>query len=481
MRIFENQVQQIKNEVYQKVAQYAFEGILDEKTKEIPYEINPGPNPRFRCCIHHERAVTSERLLMAFGGDESNDNLVEVLPSACDQCLENRYVVTEICRGCLAHRCKQSCPKDAITIVNNKAFIDQSKCIECGRCHASCPYDAVADVMRPCVKACPTGAIQMDEHKKAIIDNEKCIQCGTCVYYCPFGAIQDKSQIVEVIEALKQKNRKVYGIIAPAIATQYNYVDLGKVITAMKILGFTDVVEVALGADVVAIHEAEELIHRLSEGDTFMTSSCCPAFVNYVHEKFPELVGHISTTISPMVATARLVKSIDPEAVVVFIGPCIAKKEEEHRQLEDQSVDYVLVFEELTAMIETMDLNIEDLKPSPLNNASAYGRGFATSGGVTAAVNEILKNKELDMTIEPLVCDGIEACDKALRLGKAGRLKYTFIEGMACRGGCIKGPVTMHYGPQDTKALVSYCNEAIETASVNAVRIFNLQNIQMER
>lgn len=479
MRKFENHVQMVKSEVYQKVAKYAFEGIMSEKVKDIPEEINPGVNPRFRCCVYHERATTKERLHMAMGGDKRNDNLVEVLTSACDRCLENRYVVTEMCRGCLAHHCQQNCPFDAITIVNNKAYIDQRKCKECGKCHAACPYNAIADVRRPCIKVCPTNAISIDDNRKAIIDNNLCIRCGACVYYCPFGAIQDKSQIIQVIEALQSNDKNVYAIIAPAIAAQFNYVEIGKVITAIKQLGFKDVIEVALGADLVAMNEAQELIERLNNGEKFMTSSCCPAFVQYIHKKYPELKNNISSTISPMVATARLVKSIHPDACIVFVGPCIAKKDEEKVLSKDKSVDYIVTFEELTGMIEAKTIDIHALEPAPLNNASYFGRSFASTGGVTGAVQEILKTKDIKMNINTRICDGIDECDKALKLAKVGRLENTFIEGMACKGGCIKGPVTMHYGGQDKKALDRYCNEAKEKQSDKALRVFDISKIDL--
>lgn len=481
MRKYENHVQKIKSQVYQKVSEYAFEGNLAQRLNKIPEELNVGPNPSLRCCVYHERAVTAERVQMAMGGDQNNPNLVEVLYAACDQCTENRYVVNESCRGCIAHRCQQSCPVNAISFINNKAIIDYQKCIECGKCHAACPYNAISDVLRPCIKACPVNAIQMDEHKKAIINEGKCIRCGACVYSCPFGAVQDKSQIVQVIEAMKKKENAMYAIFAPSIASQFEYKEIGQIVTALKTLGFKDVIEVALGADLVAVHEAEEFVERMEEGEGFMTSSCCPGFVRYIHQEFPELKDKISTTISPMVATARLIKKIDAQAKVVFAGPCIAKKGEEEFMGMDPSVDYVLTFEELSGMVMSQGIVIEELEAAPLNNASDQGRGFASSGGVTMAVIDILKDTESSQKYETLVCNGIAECKKALTLGKLGRLKNTFIEGMACEGGCIKGPATMHYGATDKKKLDLYCSQAYEKSSKEAVRVFETYDILMHR
>lgn len=481
MRTFENQVQKVKNDVYRKVSEYCFDDSLVNKLPIIAEELNEGPNPTLRCCVYHERAVTNERIHMCLGGDKNNPNLIEVLPAACDQCTENRYAVNESCRGCIAHRCKQSCPVDAISFINNRAIIDYDQCIECGKCHKACPYNAISDVMRPCIKACPTKAISVDMNKKAIIDETKCISCGACVYRCPFGAIQDKSQITEVVKQLKNHHHNLYGIIAPAIATQFDYVNLGQVVSALKIIGFKDVVEVALGADLVAYHEAEEFVEKMNEGANILTTSCCPGFVKYIQQEFPMLVDSMSTTVSPMIATARMIKSVDKEASIVFIGPCIAKKGEEHLWGLHKEIDYVLTFEELTGIIESRDIDMTSLDSSPLNNASPYGRGFAKTSGVTNALNAIMEEKHPEIEYDTVVCNGIDECKKALTLAKLGKLQNTFIEGMACVGGCIKGPATMHYGNDDTKKLSSYCKNALEVSTLDAIRIFDDMAINLSR
>lgn len=467
MRKFENHVQKVKHDCLKYVAEYAFSGNLSRAIDEIPYRVSPGSEPQYRCCVFHERAITKERVKMTMGGSGLPNRYVEVLESACDQCPVNRYIVTETCRGCIAHRCIGQCPVDAITIHNGKAAIDYDRCIECGKCKENCPYNAIADVMRPCKRECPTGAIEIDADKKAVINYEKCISCGACVYQCPFGAIQEQSEITKVIDAIMIKDRPVYALLAPAFASQFEYVDLGRVITGIKKLGFKDVVEVALGADMVTLHEADELLANKSNAMK-MTSSCCPGFVNYIDLKYPELKPHISHTVSPMIATSRLVKAIDPDAVVVFVGPCIAKKTEKART---NDTDFVITFEELAAMIEAQGIELEALDPSPLNNASAYGRGFAAVGGVTQAIEQHLG--ELDITDVVIhTANGIAECDKYLKLLKFKRLEGDFIEGMACKGGCIKGPVTMHHGHKDLKSINQYAHLAMEKKSVDATRIF---------
>ncbi|MDM8533717.1 4Fe-4S dicluster domain-containing protein [Clostridiaceae bacterium HSG29] len=472
MRIYDNEVQKIKSEVLREVAFSAFNKTLEEDILGIPSKVNPGPKARYRCCIYHERAVTVERVQMAIGGNNIKSQIVEVLDSACDKCLVYRFVVTETCRGCLANRCIKSCPVDAIQMVNSKAVIDQSKCIECGKCKSACPYGAIADVMRPCKRGCPTNAIKIDENKKAVIDYKKCISCGACVYQCPFGAMQEKSEIVSVINDLMKENNDMYAILAPSFATQFDYVELGKVISGIKSLGFRDVIEVALGADLIINHEATELLEFKSEKKV-LTSSCCPGFVNYIYLKYPELKDSISSTVSPMVATARLIKKIDKNAKIVFVGPCIAKKSE---KLRVEDVDYVLTFEELAAMIDAKDIDLENHDAMPLNNASYFGRKFAATGGVTLAIKNFLDDKGIDdVTIE--TCDGINECDKALKLLKFNRLNADFIEGMACKGGCIKGPATMHHGAKDIKSIDAYSKKAKENNYITSTKIF--ENINM--
>lgn len=474
MRKYDNEVQKIKSQVLYEVASSAFKETLLQDIVNIPIKINPGPNSQKRCCIHHERAVTRERIQLTLGGDGDQKHIIEVLDSACDLCSIDRFFVTETCRGCLAVRCLNVCPVNAIEMINSKAFINQKKCVECGKCKDVCPYSAIADMMRPCRRDCPTNSILIDENRKAVIDYDKCISCGACVYNCPFGAIQEKSEIIDVIDDLLHSTNNIYAIIAPSFSAQFNYVNLGQVISGIKKIGFRDVVEVALGADLIIEHEAKELIDFKSKSKT-LTSSCCPGFVSYIKYKYPDLEEHISKTVSPMIATARLIKNFDENAIVVFIGPCIAKKSE---KLIKDGVDYVLTFEELAAMIAAKDIDLTKEEEIPLNNASYYGRRFAATGGLTMAINKYLENNNIkDVKIE--TCDGIKECDKALKLLKFNKLNADFIEGMACKGGCIKGPVTMHHGAKDIKAVENYSNKAFEKDSSTATEIFLTADIKL--
>lgn len=476
MRKFENQVQLIKYETLREVAKFEFEGVLKENIEDIIYKVNKGPNPRFRCCIYHERATTRERIKMAMGGDLKIDNVIEVLDTACDECPSEAYRVSEGCRNCIANKCISVCPVSAIEIINKKAVIDYSKCIECGKCKKSCPYDAISEVKRPCVKVCQVNAIKMNENKKAVIDYSKCIECGACVYECPFGALQDKSEITEVIKNLKSEEN-IYAIVAPAFATQFPEASIGQVVKAIKLLGFRDVIEVALGADLIARHEGEEFIENIDKTN-FMTSSCCPAFVKYIKLNYSELLNNVSNSVSPMVAIGKVIKRMDRNSKIVFIGPCIGKKSEKKLSHANKYIDYVLTFEELMALVDAKEIKLDDLEKAPLNNASYYGRMLATSGGLSKAIESTLNSDKKDL-FKPVISDGIKECEKNLKLASFNKLKGNFIEGMACHGGCIKGPVASHHGNKDKKALKSYSEKAMEKESNDAVRIIELESVKL--
>lgn len=466
MRKFDTKVQHLKYKVLREVAREAWNGTLMQNMLDIPKTIVPGSEPTMRCCVYKERAILGERVKIAMGGDKNNPNVIEVIEIACDECPMGGYSVTEACRGCLAHRCEDVCRRGAITFDSQqKAHIDKTKCVECGQCAKVCPYSAIMNFKRPCVKSCKVNAISMTETKAACIDNSKCISCGACVYQCPFGAITDKSFILDAIEMLKNKE-KVYAVIAPSISSQFTYAKLGQVISGIKALGFHSVVEAALGADMVAYAESGELAEK-----GFLTSSCCPAFVSYVKGQFPQLADNISHNLSPAATISKYIKETDPDSKIVFIGPCTAKKMEYQKEEVRPYIDCVITFEELQALFDSRDLEINDMEEGVLDNASYYGRIFARCGGLSDAVAEGLKERGItDFDLKAVSCDGIEECRMALLKKSKNVLDANFIEGMACIGGCIGGAGCLTHGEKNKAEVDKYGKEAYEKTISDAIK-----------
>lgn len=471
MRKFDTKVQHLKYKVLREVAREAWKGTLLDNVLDIPKVIAPGKTPTMRCCVYKERAILAERVKLAMGGNKENPNVIEVIDIACDECPASGYEVTASCRGCLAHRCEDVCKRGAISFdQNHVAHIDKSKCVQCGACAKVCPYSAIIDRKRPCQIACKIKAISIKSDNTAQIDDAKCIQCGACVYQCPFGAIMDKSYILDAIELLKgsdgNRRYKVYAMVAPSVSSQFSYAKLGQVVSGLKELGFHTVIEVALGADMVAQNEAKELSEK-----GFLTSSCCPAFVAYVRSAFPDLLPLVSQNLSPMATLAKYLKSTDPTAKVIFIGPCTAKKAEVQSDAVKPYVDVALTFEELQALFDSRDLDVTALEEDVLDNASYFGRIFARSGGLSDAVAQGLKEQNLDFDLKAVPCDGIEECKKALLMKRKGVFNGNFLEGMACVGGCIGGAGCLTHGPKDKAEVDKYGMEAMEKTISDAVSL----------
>jgi len=484
MQKFESNVQYTKYLVNKEIAKrFLNKEDLNEAIDDIAEAIIPGPKPLTRCCIYKERHIVKERAKFAIEPLEG-ENVIHILRSACDECPVDRYVITEACRGCLAHKCKDVCPKNAIFTVGQRAYINQELCIECGRCKTVCPFNAVSDVLRPCVHACGANAIVFDEEKKAYIDEEKCVHCGACVYNCPFGAVVDKSYVIDVLDLIEKSQDntkyKVYAMVAPAISSQFTGVKIEQVISGIEKIGFYHAIEVALGADIVACHEAKEFAKTVDERK-WMTTSCCPAFVKYIQKQYPDLMSHVSNTVSPMIAIAKMIKNMDANAKVVFIGPCTAKKMEIKEEDLKGIVDIVITFEELQAMLDAMEIDLSTCEEVSLDNASYFGRIFARSGGVTDAVKQAVEVMGIDCDLQPILCDGLDEVAKIVKAFSAGRGNGNFIEGMACKCGCIGGAASLHHGPKDVTQVDKYGKLSKEENSVQAIRILDIENLGLER
>ena len=444
----------IKHVVLTEVARHAYIGDLYEVRDQLPFEMIPGPNANFRCCVYRERENIRQRIRLAEGKSpdgKDSKGIIQVISSACEDCPITRFSVTSNCQRCMSRRCQQACKFGAISIKDDRAYIDPSICKECGKCAQACPYNAIADLVRPCKKSCPVKAIQMDpETQLCVIDESKCISCGACVESCPFGAIATKTYMVDVIEAIKA-GKRVVAMVAPAIEGQFGGdVTMANLFAAIRELGFSEVVEVALGGDLTAAYESLEWAEAYKEGKK-MTTSCCPAFVNMIRKHYPSLMKNVSTTVSPMCALSRLLKATDPEVVTVFIGPCFAKKSEVVEFGIEGNADYCLTINEVRCMMRARDIQIEKGEPD-LQHGSIYGKRFGNAGGVTEAVLQAMKEKGVDtskMTVQR--CSGGEECKKALMLLRAGKFPADFIEGMACPGGCVNGPGSVKFAAEAKK------------------------------
>ncbi|MDO5336957.1 MAG: 4Fe-4S dicluster domain-containing protein [Eubacteriales bacterium] len=494
-------VNEIRRKIFTEIAKIGFfstDDSLIHDVEAIPYSIVQ-EKPRYRDNIYRERAVASERVRLAMGMSLRPENkavhltegieasnidekyyeppLMQVIPSACAACAPNKYEVSNMCRGCVAHPCMQACPKGAISMVDGYSHIDQSKCIKCGKCKAACPYDAIAHKERPCERACGVKAITSDELGRAKIMDDKCVSCGQCMVSCPFGAISDKSQIFQLAHAMREGDQ-VIAIVAPAYIGQFgDKVTPRKFKAALLATGFSNVYEVALGADIGAISEAHHYAHEVATGNLpFLLTSCCPSWSMMARKYFPTMIGNISQELTPMVATARKVKKEFPGAKIVFIGPCASKKLEAMRTTVRSDVDFVLTFEELWGLFDAKEIDPASIEgDSSLHDATGAGRGYAVSGGVAGAIEACLKEYYPDVPVHIEHAETLADCKKILALAKAGKIKGCMIEGMACPGGCMGGAGTNVPLAKSSKAL-----KALIAGSSQKIPSKDLEEIQLD-
>ena len=467
MRGIDTQVRKMRRRIFKEVAGLAYySSNLKDDMEALPYKIIDYDESVYLDSIYRERAVVRERLRLAMGLslrpencvvhltqglEESNiaekyyePPLMQVIPSACNSCPENAYLVTDRCMGCVAHPCREVCPKGAISMKNGKSVINQDLCVKCGKCKAICPYDAISHQIRPCSNACGVGAIGSDSRKRAVIDNEKCVSCGQCMVSCPFGAIADKSQIFQLIRAI-QSGAEVIAQVAPAFVGQFGpHMTPERFKAVLKELGFADVYETAIGADMGAMAEAQHYVEEVATGELpFLLTSCCPSWSVLAKKYFPETIDKISNALTPMVATARVIKEEHPDAQVVFIGPCASKKLEASRRTVRSDVDFVITFEELVGMFEAKGIDLEAFDgEEQMNDATAAGRGYGVAGGVANAIENCINEYYPGTEVNIEHAEGLADCRKVLLLAKAGKKNGCLIEGMACPGGCIAGAGT---------------------------------------
>ncbi|MCL0059014.1 4Fe-4S binding protein [Dehalococcoidia bacterium] len=478
-------VTKIRRRCYAEVARLAFNERLIEEIEDLPKMLFPDNVQPQRCCIFSDRAIASLQITIILGlnldevknltlkesakraisldtKDVFKENLLQVIEVACQSCPQERYYISNVCHNCTGHFCVNSCPKDAIRIINNRATIDTAKCIECGLCLKACPYKAIIETRRPCEIACVIKAIKPGEDKKAVINKQDCVYCGRCTRACPFGAISDKTHLVQLIRGIKNGER-IAAVVAPSIRGQFARgnplhnifhstammapsipqqsrpsVSFEQLTTALLKAGFYRVEEVARGADMVAESEAGEFIRRIKNGDKFTLTSCCPAFSELIHKKYPEQKKTICYSPSPMVKIGSVVKERYSEDKVCFIGPCVSKKWE---SVQTEAIDYCLTFEEIAALFMALNIDVSQMSETPLEEKpTRYGMGFPVSGGISKAIAVKVKERS-ELEVNPYIINGVE--DETLKeLAEVfrGANSYNLIEGIFCNESCCGGP-----------------------------------------
>lgn len=476
-----NNVTLRKKDILARMARLQFAGKLEAEIDSIPAEIFPDGSVSVRGSIEEDRKVVKMRILADLGisveGADLNKPLADyakealarekptwpvmtMMSESCHGCKSTHYYPTDICQGCEGRPCMVNCPKKAIEIIDNRARIDQSKCIKCGLCAQNCPYGAIAKFSAPCEDACPVGAITKDAEGHEHIDFEKCIFCGACMRECPFGAMMAKSELTDVIRHI-MNGKKVVAMYAPAIGAQYRAAP-GQLEGALLEAGFSKVWEVGIGADLTADAEAAEFEERVEEGAKMMTTSCCPAWVRAAQIHIPDIVPAISNTPSPMIFNGRLAKKDDPECITVFVGPCMAKRRE---GFDSDVIDYVLTVDEVDALFAAKDIDIMKMPAKPGKYLpTVSGRNFAKTGGVAESVRLRLKD---DSILKPYVVNGLDkaAVKQIQNWGKMVKGEIPFsadapnlVEVMCCEGGCIAGPGIIASPKLGTGLLMKYAN-----------------------
>lgn len=315
-----------------------------------------------------------------------------------------------------------------------------------------------------CQSSCDFGAIEKTE-ERVHIDPQKCSGCGECLTACKVGNLIENKEIYPVLKELSEQKGEVYALIAPAFTGQFGErATPGRLRTAFKQLGFHGMVEVAVFADILTLKEALEFEHHVNkQGDFQLTSCCCPVWIAMIRKIYHDLVPHVPGAVSPMIAAGRVVKKLHPNAITVFIGPCMAKKKEAKEPDIADAVDYVLTFQEVKEIFEAAEIRPEELEEDNREHSSRAGRIYARTSGVSeavkATVEQLAPNKQIKVIAKQ--ADGGKACKALIEQIKNGEIEGNFFEGMACNGGCVGGPKAIISNEEGRKIVNAYGEEAV--------------------
>jgi len=319
-----------------------------------------------------------------------------------------------------------------------------------------------------------------DMEGKVVIQNRNCSECGQFIDTCSFNNLIDKKEFIPLIDVLKKKEVPVYAIVAPAIIGQFGeHVTMGQLRSAFKHLGFFGMIEVAMFADILSLKEALEFDRSVhTQEDFVLTSCCCPVWVAMVKRVYNTLIPHILPSVSPMVACGRGIKRLHPEAKVVFIGPCIAKKAEAKEPDIRDAVDAVLTFEEVKQIFEATGINPAEMEDIPSEHSSTGGRIYARTGGVSKAISDTLDQLRPDKTIriKAVQANGARECKELLQAISNGDITANFYEGMGCKGGCVGGPKALLNPELGTLHVNTYGLTANALTPVNNPYVMELLN-----
>lgn len=345
---------------------------------------------------------------------------------------------------------------------------------------APCNMDCIKiDGKTSCQKSCPFDAILIDNEKHTTyIDSLKCIDCGFCIEACPSGNLLDKTEFVPLINLLRG-NTKVIATVAPAIIGQFGEnVTMDQLRSAFIKVGFFDMVEVAFFADMLTLKEAVEFDHYVkNENDLMITSCCCPMWVGMLRRIYVDLIKYVSPSISPMIAAGKVLKTLNPNCKIVFIGPCVAKKAEAKEKDIIGSVDYVLTFAELKEIFDALHIIPGEMEACPsVEYSSRGGRLYARTGGVSIAVGEAIEKlfPQKHKLFNAIQVDGVKNCKELLEKAKAGTIDANFVEGMGCIGGCVGGPKALLQKDEGRKRVNAFADEseikvAVDSSCMNEI------------